>query len=173
MKVKLYMSITTVYWWLPVLVKQPLEAEKLPFPPHFIDKEAKCYYRRVTGWGKARKQVSYLCRERTQGRCTRRNWLSSVHPDHVVEDPAPVSPSRALPTLSAPSRWGHLNIHWKDWCWSWNSNTLAIWNKEPTHWKRPWHWEKLRAGGEGGERGWNGWMASLTQWTWVWANSGK
>ena len=30
---------------------------------------------------------------------------------------------------------------------------------------------KLRAGGEGGGRGWDGWMASLTQWTWVWANS--
>ena len=32
---------------------------------------------------------------------------------------------------------------------------------------------KLKAGGEGDDRGWNGWMASLTQWTWVWANSGK
>ena len=20
-----------------------------------------------------------------------------------------------------------LNVHWKDWCWSWNSNTLAMW----------------------------------------------
>ena len=29
-----------------------------------------------------------------------------------------------------------LNIHWKDWCWSWNSNTLATWGKEPTQWKR-------------------------------------
>ena len=31
-----------------------------------------------------------------------------------------------------------LNFHWKDWCWSWNSNTLAIWCEEPIHWKRPW-----------------------------------
>ena len=31
---------------------------------------------------------------------------------------------------------------------------------------------RLRAGGEGGDRGWDGWMASSTQWTWVWANSG-
>ena len=31
-----------------------------------------------------------------------------------------------------------LNIHWKDWCWSWNSNTLVTWCKELTHWKRPW-----------------------------------
>jgi len=37
-----------------------------------------------------------------------------------------------------------MNIHWKDWCWSWSSNTLAIWCKEPTHWKRPWCWERLR-----------------------------
>ena len=40
-----------------------------------------------------------------------------------------------------------------------------------THWKRPWCWERLRAGGEGGYRGWDDWMASPTQWTWVWANS--
>ena len=40
-----------------------------------------------------------------------------------------------------------LNIHWKDWCWS--SDTLATWFEEPTHWKRPWCWERLRAGGEG------------------------
>ena len=31
--------------------------------------------------------------------------------------------------------------------------------------------ERLRAGGEGGDRGWDGWMASLTRWTWIWANS--
>ena len=40
-----------------------------------------------------------------------------------------------------------LNIHWKDWCWSWRSNTLATWCKELTHWKRPWCWERLKAGG--------------------------
>ena len=52
-----------------------------------------------------------------------------------------------------------------------NSNTLATWCKELTHWKRPWCWERLRAGGERDGRGWDGWMASLTQWTWVWVNS--
>ena len=46
----------------------------------------------------------------------------------------------------------------------------ATWCEEPTHWKRPWCWERLRAREEG-NRGWAGWMASLTQWTWVWANS--
>ena len=35
-----------------------------------------------------------------------------------------------------------LNIHWKDWCWSWSSYTLATWWKELTHWKRPWCWER-------------------------------
>ena len=34
-------------------------------------------------------------------------------------------------------------------CWSWNSNTLATWCKELTHWKRPWCWERLKAGGKG------------------------
>ena len=43
----------------------------------------------------------------------------------------------------------NLNIHLKDWCWSWSSNTLAIWYKEQTHWKRPWCWEKLKANGKG------------------------
>ena len=55
--------------------------------------------------------------------------------------------------------------------WSWNSNTLASWCKELTHWKRPWCWERLKAGGEGEGWGWDGWTASPTQWTWVWANS--
>ena len=64
-----------------------------------------------------------------------------------------------------------LNIHWKDWCWSWNSNTLATWCEELTHLKRPWCWERLKEGGDGDDRGWDGWMASLTQWTWVWVNS--
>ena len=48
---------------------------------------------------------------------------------------------------------------------------LAIWCKELTHWKRPWCWERLKAGGEGGDRGWDGEMASPAWWTWVWASS--
>ena len=64
-----------------------------------------------------------------------------------------------------------LDVHWKDWYWSWISNTLATWFEELTHLKRPWCWELLRAGGEGDDRGLDGWMASPTQWTWVWVNS--
>ena len=61
----------------------------------------------------------------------------------------------------------------KDWCWSWGSNTLAPWCEELTLWKRPWCWERLKAGGEGDHRGWDGWMVSLTQWTWLWVDSGN
>ena len=74
---------------------------------------------------------------------------------------------------SQSERKSTLNIHWNDWYWRWSSNTVATWWEEPTHWKRPWCWERLRAGGEGGNRGWDGWMASLTQWIWIWANSGR
>ena len=44
---------------------------------------------------------------------------------------------------------------------------------QTTHWKSPWCWERLRAEAEESIRGWDGWMASLMQWTWTWANSGR
>ena len=69
-----------------------------------------------------------------------------------------------------PERKSVLNTHRKDWCWSRNFHNLATWSEELTHWKRPWSWERLKAGGER-DRGWDGWMASLTQRTWVWASS--
>ena len=55
------------------------------------------------------------------------------------------------------------------------AETPILWppDAEPTHLKRPWCWEGLGARGEGDDRGWDGWMASLTQWTWVWASSGS
>ena len=61
----------------------------------------------------------------------------------------PTSPSYRRPVLG---------VHWKDWGWSWSSNTLATWCEELTLWKRPWCWERLRAGGEGDNRGWDGWV---------------
>ena len=76
----------------------------------------------------------------------------------------PTSPSEKRSVLGVP---------WKDWCWSLNSNTLATSCEELTHWKRPWCWEGLGAGGEGDDRGWDGWMASRTRSTWVWMNSGS
>ena len=75
--------------------------------------------------------------------------------------------------INPSSRKSVLSIHWKDWCWSWNSNTLSTWCEELTHGKRPWCWERLKAGGEGDNRGWDGWMAPPTWWTWIWASSGS
>ena len=50
-------------------------------------------------------------------------------------------------------------------------NTLVTWCQEPTHWKRPWCWERLKAGGEGDNWVRDDWMASWTGWTWIWASS--
>ena len=58
-------------------------------------------------------------------------------------------------------------------CFKANSLFTSSWWEELTHLKRPWCWERVRAGGEGDDRGWDGWMASLTQWTRVWVNSGS
>ena len=66
-----------------------------------------------------------------------------------------------------------LGVDWMEWCWGWNSSTLATSSEELTHWKRLCCWEGLGAGGEGDNRGWDGWMASLTRWAWVWVNSGS
>ena len=55
-----------------------------------------------------------------------------------------------------------LHVHWTDWCWSWNSSTLATWCEEVTHLKRPWCWDRLKAGGEGDDRGWDGWLDGST-----------
>ena len=64
--------------------------------------------------------------------------------------------------LTSPSwRRSVLGVNWKDWCWSWNSNTLATSCEELIQWKRPWCWEGLGAGGEGDSRGWDGWMTSM------------
>ena len=76
-------------------------------------------------------------------------------------------------TREAPFIWLLMAFHWKDWCWSWNCSTLATSCEELTHWKRPWCWEGLGAGGEGDNRGWDGRMATPTRWTWVWVNSGS
>ena len=62
--------------------------------------------------------------------------------------------------ISPSLRRSVLNIHWKDWCWSWNSNTLATWCKELTYLKRPWCWERLKVGREGDDR--MSWLDGLT-----------
>ena len=73
-------------------------------------------------------------------------------------------------STSASYRKSVLIMHWKEWCLSWISNTLATWCKEPILCKRPGCWERLKAE-EGDDRGWDDWMASLTEWTWIWVGS--
>ena len=56
---------------------------------------------------------------------------------------------------------------------SWSCNTSATWCEGLTHWKRPWCWEGLGAGGEEDDKGLDAWMTSLTRSTCVWVNSGS
>ena len=56
----------------------------------------------------------------------------------------------------------------RDWCWSWSSNTLARRCEEPTHWKRPWCWGRLKAKEEAGWPRMRWLDVSPTQWTWIW-----
>ena len=97
----------------------------------------------------------------------KRKSKSSIWPQIDENTPESTLDSREIKPVNLTST---LNTHWKDWCWSWSFNTLATWCQQPTHWKRLWCWERLRAGG-GNDRWWDGWMTSLTQGTWTWANS--
>ena len=63
-----------------------------------------------------------------------------------------------------------LGVHWKEWCWSWNSNTLATWC-EADSFEKTLMLGKIEGRKKGDDRGWDGWMASPTQWTWVWVDS--
>ena len=96
-------------------------------------------------------------------------WFWTVVLEKTLESPSDCKEIQPV----YPWRRKVLSVHWNDWCWSWNSNTLATSCEELTHWKRPWCWEGLGTGGEGDDRGWDGWMASLTRWAWVWVNSGS
>ena len=92
---------------------------------------------------------------------TPKNWLFWT----VVLEKTPESPLDCKEIKPVNPKGNNSWSHWKDWCWSWSSNTFATWCKEPTH------RERLKAGREGDERGWDGWMASLTQRTWIWTSS--
>ena len=55
------------------------------------------------------------------------------------------------------------------------AEALILWLRDAKCWHigKDWFWESLKAGEEGDNRGQNGWTASLSQWTWVWASSGR
>ena len=74
-------------------------------------------------------------------------------------------------TATSPSwRKSVLNIHWKDWCWSWNSNTLTTRFEE---FVKNLVLGKIEGGRRSVRQRWDGWMASLTQRTWIWVSSGS
>ena len=101
------------------------------------------------------------CRE---GR-TSKNWcLWTVALEKTPESPLGSKEIKPV-NLMGDQPW----INWKELCWSWSSSIWVIWCEQPTHWKSPWCWEKLRTEEEG-IRGWDDWMASPMQWTWIWAN---
>ena len=58
---------------------------------------------------------------------------------------------------SLSKRKSTLNIHWKDWCWSWSSssNTLTTWCKELIHWKRHWCRQEEKRTREDEMAGWH------------------
>ena len=65
-----------------------------------------------------------------------------------------------------------LNIHWKNWCCSWSSNTLAPMQKTDSL-EKTLMLGNMKVGGEGNDRGWDGCMVSPIPWTWVWASPGS
>ena len=79
-----------------------------------------------------------------------------IQPVHPKGDQSWVFIGRTDVEAKTPKLWPH------------NMNCVNF-----NYWKRPWCWKRLRAGGEGDDRGWEGWMASPTQWTWVWVDSGS
>ena len=97
------------------------------------------------------------------------HWIWYGFPSHNNRSPEVVS----WTLLNSQGRqYGNHYLKSIVYCQPRSPNTLATWCEELTHWKRPWYWERLKAGREG-DRWWHGWMASLTQWTWVWVNSGS
>ena len=103
------------------------------------------------------KDIWYTCSRVCAGVCVCLCFCDDLFQTSKQSIPKEISPEYSMEGLMPK-----LKLH-----------TLATWCEEPTHLKRPWCWERLGAGGEGYDRGWDGWMASLTQWTWVWVNSGS
>ena len=77
-----------------------------------------------------------------------------MQPVHPIGDKSWVFIGRTDVEAETPIYFGHL---------MWRADSF----------KRPWCWERLRAGGEGDDKDWDGWMARLTQWTWVCVDSGS
>ena len=88
------------------------------------------------------------------GRLLRVPWTAKRSSQSILKEISPGCSLEGLMLKLKLQLFGHL---------MWRTDSL----------KRSWCWERLKAGGEGEDRGWDGWMASPTQWTWVWVNSGS
>ena len=108
--------------------------------------------------------------------CRRDLWARKI-PWRRKRWPTPVllpGKSHGQRSLEGYSSWGHKSqtqLSNKNNSCLYFMYSIDTWCEELTYLKRPWSWERLKAGGEGADRGWDDWMASLTQWTWVWATS--
>ena len=96
-----------------------------------------------------------------------KNWCFLI----VVLEKTPEKSLGLQDQTSQSWRISTLNIHWKDWCWSWSSNTLAtkMWRTASLE-KTP-MLGKTEGRRRRGHRGRDGQTASLTRWIWIWANS--
>ena len=75
--------------------------------------------------------------------------------------------------ISPCQRKSVLNIHWKGWWWSWNSNTWPPDVKNWLIWKDPDAGKDWRREEKGDDREWHGSMTSVTLRTGVWVISGN
>ena len=88
-----------------------------------------------------------------------KNWCFwSVVLEKTLESPLEIDP-----TSPFCRRWV-LGILWKEWCWSWNSSTLATSSRVDSL-EKTLMLGGMGAGGKGDDRGWDCWMALLTRWT--------
>ena len=114
-----------------------------------IDKEFMCWRIHKESWA----QKNWYCQTVVLEKTFESSWTASRSNQSILKE---INTECALEGLMLKLKlqyFGHM-----------------MWRAE-THWKKPWCWERLKAGGEEGDRGWDGWMASQIQWTWVWTNS--
>ena len=112
--------------------------------------------------------VMYGCESWSIKKAELKNWCFwTVMLEKTLESPLdykeiqPVSPKEISPDYSLEGLMLKLKLQ----------SGHLIWITDSL--EKPWCWERLKAGGEGDDKGWDGWTASLTQWTWVWADSGS
>ena len=84
--------------------------------------------------------VMYICESRTIKGWVPKHWCFQI----VVLEKTLESPLDCKEIKPVISKKSTLNICWKDWCWSWSSNTLATSWEEPIYWKRFWCWERRK-----------------------------